>query len=286
MVKDIKEIGEILRKARNDLKLELEDVAAETKVSEKYLRAIEAGDVGAFPSRVYYNLFVQSYARELGIDAEELLADISPPANPDDDDVGIIDIVDDEKSPPKPKRESDGTSLTRIGAWMGGIIIVVFIVIMIIVVTGDDDSSTADVEQEHPVAVVDNHLAHQTDAQSPEDTTATVTEKDNEIAPPQYNPDRPMRLVVTAKDACWVMVTADGDTVLNRNLEPGWVRNLTANYRFSISAGNPAGLELKLDDSLLAPLSPTGRPVRDLEINQLNKNQFYLVPEETPGDTT
>ncbi len=284
MAKDIKEVGEILRKARNDLKLELEDVAAETKVSEKYLRAIEAGDVGAFPSRVYYNLFVQSYARELGIDAEELLTEISPTTTPAENDADIIDIVDHEKPPIKAKKESNGTSLTKIGAWMGGIVIVAFIVILIFVITGDDETSTADTEQDTPVAVVEDQERSQ--PQPAKDTTTRVTEEKDEVDPPQYNPERPMRLIVTAIDACWVMVTADGDTVLNRNLEPGWVRNLTANYRFSISAGNPAGLELKLDDSLLAPLSPTGRPIRDLEINQLNKNQFYLVPEETPGDTT
>lgn len=268
-----------MRETRIKLKLELEDVAAETRVSENYLRAIETGDVRAFPSHVYYNLFVQSYARELGLDADELLAETSSPEPDIDEDSDILDIIDDEKPEKKAKKESNGTSLAKIGAWMGGIVIAIFIVIVIVVVSRDDPPQ-AEMESESPVAVVQNE-EHSNPA-TVRDTTPEFDEPDL----PQYSPDHPMRLVVTAKDACWVMVTADGDTVLNRNLEPGWIRNLTANYRFSISAGNPAGLEIKLDDSLLAPLSPTGRPIRNVEINQLNKNTFYLVPEETPGDTT
>jgi hypothetical protein len=101
---------------------------------------------------------------------------------------------------------------------------------------------------------------------------------------PQPPSVQPMELKINIRQTSWLLVLADGDTVLNRNLEPGDSRRLTADYRFAVSMGNPNGVEMKLNDTLLGPLSESGRPVRNLEINQLNKKDYYYRPTDSSDE--
>jgi cytoskeletal protein RodZ len=65
-------VGQRLRAARLDQGLDLEAVAARTKISEKFLKAIEADDRKSFPSGFFYKSFVDQYARALSVDAREI----------------------------------------------------------------------------------------------------------------------------------------------------------------------------------------------------------------------
>ena len=65
-------VGQRLRAARLDQRLDLEAVAARTKISEKFLKAIEADDRKSFPSGFFYKSFVDQYARALSVDSREI----------------------------------------------------------------------------------------------------------------------------------------------------------------------------------------------------------------------
>ncbi len=66
-------IGEILRAAREEQGLSLEEVSLLTKVREKYLSAIEVDNWDVLPSSVQQKGFVRTYARVLEIDPGPLL---------------------------------------------------------------------------------------------------------------------------------------------------------------------------------------------------------------------
>jgi len=68
-------VGWKLRKARRKLKLTVEQAEEETKVRAKYLKAIEADDWKAFPSRIYVLGFVRRYSEFLGLSSKEVLAE-------------------------------------------------------------------------------------------------------------------------------------------------------------------------------------------------------------------
>jgi len=67
-------LGQKLSKARKKLKLSLEDVELKIKVRAKYLEALEQGDYHNLPSSVYVVGFVNSYAKFLKLNTEELCA--------------------------------------------------------------------------------------------------------------------------------------------------------------------------------------------------------------------
>lgn len=74
MSEDIRTIGEILKQAREEQKLSLEEIVLLTKVRLKYLAAIEADHFDILPSPVQIKGFVRSYARALNLDPAPLLS--------------------------------------------------------------------------------------------------------------------------------------------------------------------------------------------------------------------
>ena len=64
-------IGARLRAAREARGLTLEQVAAETRIPQRHLVAIEAGDFARLPGRTYAVGFTRTYAKMLGLDQEE-----------------------------------------------------------------------------------------------------------------------------------------------------------------------------------------------------------------------
>ncbi|OBV11285.1 helix-turn-helix domain-containing protein [Erythrobacter dokdonensis] len=86
--------GMRLRAARETRRLELSQIAAETRIPLRHLEAIEAGDFAALPSRTYAIGFSRTYARMLGLD-----------------DAAIADAVRGELAEGNARRSTVGTGM-------------------------------------------------------------------------------------------------------------------------------------------------------------------------------
>lgn len=69
----MKETGSLLKSAREEKNISLEEVASATKIHISTLRAIEEGDVNNLPQIVFVRGFVQTYALFLKIDPKPIL---------------------------------------------------------------------------------------------------------------------------------------------------------------------------------------------------------------------
>jgi cytoskeletal protein RodZ len=67
-----KTVGEILRGAREEKKLTIEQVNRETRISVQTIRSLEGDDFGAFSSETYLKGFLRNYAEFLGLDSARL----------------------------------------------------------------------------------------------------------------------------------------------------------------------------------------------------------------------
>ena len=105
-------IGEILRTAREEQGLSLEEVSLLTKVREKYLSAIEVDNWDVLPSPVQQKGFVRTYARILEIDPGPLLTQLRSVIQQDDLSAEIPpEIPDQEPLPEKQPLEEIGAIL-------------------------------------------------------------------------------------------------------------------------------------------------------------------------------
>ncbi|UNC91862.1 helix-turn-helix domain-containing protein [Candidatus Contubernalis alkaliaceticus] len=69
----MKEIGDILRNAREEKGLTYEEISEITKIQSRYLQALEEGDTKMFPGEVYIKGSLRNYARVLKLDDAELM---------------------------------------------------------------------------------------------------------------------------------------------------------------------------------------------------------------------
>ncbi len=66
-------LGEILRLQREKKSITLDQAAADTRIREKFLKALEDDDYQSLPGAVYTKGFLRNYAEYLDLDQEELV---------------------------------------------------------------------------------------------------------------------------------------------------------------------------------------------------------------------
>ena len=64
-------IGEQLRLAREERGIPLREISDETRISIRYLEAIESGDFKRLPGGIFNRSFVRAYARCIGYDEKK-----------------------------------------------------------------------------------------------------------------------------------------------------------------------------------------------------------------------
>ena len=67
-------IGARLKKAREGANFSLQDISDRTRISLRFLAAIENDDFSALPGRVYIYGFTRAFARAVGLDEESVVA--------------------------------------------------------------------------------------------------------------------------------------------------------------------------------------------------------------------
>ena len=70
------EIGQTLKSARVEKGLTLDDLQQTTKIQKRYLIAIEEENFDALPGNFYVRAFIREYAETVGLDPNELLAQV------------------------------------------------------------------------------------------------------------------------------------------------------------------------------------------------------------------
>jgi cytoskeletal protein RodZ len=69
----LSDLGQLLKKARHEKGISLEDLQETTKIRKKYLECIEEGNYKALPGNFYVRAFIKSYAEAVGLDPNEVL---------------------------------------------------------------------------------------------------------------------------------------------------------------------------------------------------------------------
>jgi curved DNA-binding protein CbpA len=70
--------GETLREAREAKGITLEYIAQHTKISKRYLQAIENEDPTNFPETVYLKGYLRQYASQIGLDPDDIVRRYPP----------------------------------------------------------------------------------------------------------------------------------------------------------------------------------------------------------------
>lgn len=72
---EAREFGASLRRERERRGISLDEIAEQTKVSASVLSGLERGDLSRWPAGIFRRAFVRCYAKAVGLDVEETLAE-------------------------------------------------------------------------------------------------------------------------------------------------------------------------------------------------------------------
>ncbi|MDI3256334.1 MAG: helix-turn-helix domain-containing protein [Kyrpidia sp.] len=247
----MEEMGQFLRRTREDRGLTLEEAAEATKIRRAYLEAIERGDWSALPPAVYARGFVRSYAEFLGLDGNEVLVRAgmsTPPPTP--------------QGPPPDQDEGGPAKANR---YRQAIPQVAASVLLLAALAGgywflaDRDSGPAPSTSEPggPTALPTRQSATEPPPkpQPPQPDLQVVKRNASQY---MVNVGRVDQLEVSLKverNPCWIDAEADGHSVEQRTLQPGETRTFTGNQEVRIVAGRASSLTVTVNGQPLDPVT-------------------------------
>jgi len=92
------ELGKALAEARTARGLTLHDVERDTRISSKYLQALEEGQIDTLPAPVYARAFMRTYAQYLGLNATSFVQRM-PGARPEPELPPLPDVAREAAAP-------------------------------------------------------------------------------------------------------------------------------------------------------------------------------------------
>lgn len=238
--------GERLQREREMRGITLEEIADSTKIGTRSLRALEQEDFDKLPGGIFNKGFVRAYARYLGIDEEQAVADFLAAAG--------------EPEPPLPSpapRERPSTSGS--GGWSWAALLA-----LIVLAAGGFAAwklnlgpfATHAAQQASPPPVqppaapppqtgsADAAGAATKTAGEPSTSASSAPSDQSGKPAPSATPGEGFVLQVRAKQDSWLSITADGRVAWTGTLAAAETREVRARTSVVLKLGNPAGVEV------------------------------------------
>jgi cytoskeleton protein RodZ len=244
--------GESLRRERDVRGVSLREVAEGTKISVRFLQALEEDRLDVLPGGLFPRAFVRQYALFLGLDPEKVVTDFVAAH-------GAQPAVPERKLVVIPER---GPRLS-----IGRVFLAAVAVLAVVLTFRHGRESERARLQTPPTTIPAAPAVLPTDRVYPSP----------ELTPTAANPESGgtdggdgLVLTMTAQQDCWVEVRADGATVINRVLAEGESQRLEARGEIVLSVGNAGGLSIRVNDRPALPLGRAGEVRKNIVITRQN----------------
>ncbi|HEU5021256.1 MAG TPA: RodZ domain-containing protein [Bryobacteraceae bacterium] len=247
-------IGEELRRERTRQGLTLEDIARRTKIPLRSLEAIESDEFDRLPGVVFTRNFVRLYALDLKTDAESLIARLPK-----------FDL-DSAPLPDPPRTYGRNRWDPRVKA---AVMSAVWLTVAVAAVAGAwyyynnygrhlvTAVAAAPPPLAPPAVAPKSPLSIPAPLLAPAATTPAEPPDRAQVGP--LDNERPVQVVLTARDVVWVQVSADGRTAFVGTLQPNDTRTIAADDQVKVLMGNAGGLDISLNGRTLDPLGTKGQ---------------------------
>jgi cytoskeleton protein RodZ len=254
---DLASFGEELRREREIRGISLKEISDATKISKRFLEAIEKNDHRTLPAPVFTRGFVREYARYLGLNAEEIVNRYNFAAAGDDrieQSAHLDRLVQPQAQPLAKDRERERQSIPPPYARIDRNVYILVVIVAAL------------------LAASYWALKHKRETRAEEarvDTAAATTIVPKPVPAPAPVPEPPpvedtLKLTLDVTNDSWVTLEADGKRVIDERLHAGDHRAFEAkeSFRF-VAVGNAGGLTLKLNDFELPPLGRARQVVKN-----------------------
>ncbi len=281
------DFGASLRQAREKAGVTLRQIAGATKISIQALEAIERNDASRLPGGIFSRAFVRAYAREVGLDPEEMVRRF------------VARFPDEWTSEVPVARQAeaarigvdDGPTVGRLRhsvLWVLPIVLVVaFFVFGGRLMWWRDQPAPPAKPSETPADTAAPIMtaapssapeaspvpASASPVQPPPSPASAVPTAPPDLAPATLSGPGAFRLTLSPRESCWVVVRANGTPVFSGLMRAGERQTLIVRGDVSLTLGNAGGMALTINDRPARPLGTTGQVVTAL-LNADNLQTF------------
>ena len=272
-------VSETLRRERLRQGLDLQKLSDITKISTRMLQAMEMGDLSKLPGGVFTRSFFKQYAIALGLDpasVESEIRQLSPEPQQ------VVEARPNEL--PFTPFESSGprsNSLTAASIW----------VVLALLGCGAVYYFAKSYQSAPAAKTAESTASHQVAALPP--AAVPRSEKDQEpsvaaAVPPAATTSAPaalgagsLQVVLNASEKSWVSIHVDGKLLFSGILQPNDRREINAEEKVKVVAGNAGGIDISLNGKNLETLGPRGQ-VRTVEITRAGAQVVSRTPKSGP----
>ena len=234
---ELSPVGERLRAAREEKKLSLEDLAAQTRIPQRHLANIETGEWDSLPAPTYTIGFAKSYASAVGLDRIEIgnqLREEMGGARFATSSSDVFEPADPRRTMPK-------------GLVIGAIIAVIVLIAL--------------------MSWLNNRSLNQTE--EPQAQTAAAAPTAPAPATPAAAPT-PAKgpVVLTAAAPVWLQVSEKGGaTLFSGMLQPGQTYAVPATATAPVlKTGKPEALKVTVGNTVAAPVGLAATTVSNVSL--------------------
>jgi cytoskeletal protein RodZ len=247
--------GDWLRRQREMREISLRDIAERTKISLRYLEAMEADRFDLLPAPIFAKGFLREYARYVGLSPDEVVNHYLSVQQPQESE----DKEGDNKVRTRPKPVDTGQPPVQ-KSWGSGLVLTIAGLILLALVAlaawlWDKRDKTAGESAAPPSMAAPAPAVLRPAAGNPP-------------PPPPEEPRAPLEVSLDFTRDCWVEVVTDGKDRLSELRVQGESLQLEAEKSLLLTLGNAAAVEVQVNGY---PLSlddlRDGDIVRDLLID-------------------
>jgi cytoskeleton protein RodZ len=291
-------VGEILRRERLKQGLDVAQLAAQTRIRERFLHALETDDFKSLPGKFFARSFAHQYGAKLGVDADELQAAL-------DQQLGAVELEMPGPAPVEPYHIAPLGEMDVEGRG-GELKWTLSVAILLIVLGGCSVIYWVYQREQTQVASAETKSEVTTVRRAPTPTPApeiVATPQPTPTAAPETPPPSPMttptpavaelptqaalvdggmQIEVAAHEDAWVQISVDGKVVTTRVLKAGESRLFSARESAQVKCGNAGGIEVKWKGSSIGQVGPRGQ----IRTVVFSPDKFEIVQPKVVVDDT
>jgi cytoskeletal protein RodZ len=237
------ELGSKLKQIRQERALSLEYISAKTMIQPRLLSAIEEGKLDELPAPIYTQGFIRRFADILGLNGTEFAkAFPSTPITPAQS-VGIK-----SQRPPAQLRPFH-LYILYIGVIAAAVSILSYMLNRTARIAPSAIKTVAPTIAASPTLAPTSPAARPSPSGSPKPAAqANPTASPNPGASPKP-PAQPVSVGVALKEASWLRVVADGNTVYEGTLPAGAKQSWNAKNEIILRSGNAGGVSVSFNNA-------------------------------------
>jgi cytoskeleton protein RodZ len=287
--------GDYLREAREARGVTLDQISSSTHISVRLLEALENERFDLLPGGVFTISFVRQYARLVELEENEAVNRLQQVAHPVESALGewnAKSVKSDDTAAKLAEFFTDFVRRYRM-TLLGGAATVVLLFggfLFFQAHEGRESELTS-----RPAPTAPGHPAYEprqvvSAPREAEPAPAPVREPrkvefsrgQEAAAQPSAAPSKSIQLELRLTDRAWVRVVADGERVLEDNLEPGFVQTIQAHDSVQLFVGNAGGVKVALNGETMQPVGPPGH-VRRVDVSASGMEVIEIEPKpESP----